>query len=191
MDETSTRRTLGTGIAVIAAIGASFMLGRCSTGSAAAPIPVPESPIEYVAHDAERYAAIELANAVAYIQSTTTTIAPRTGHESLSMSAAPAHDLTSAATENNGTDVFTPDEAAFFTCVRWRESRGDYGAVNPTGTFRGAYQWYQGGWDHYAAQVAPEWVGVEPNLAPPAVQDLVSVTAYRDLGARPWGGACS
>ena len=41
----------------------------------------------------------------------------------------------------------------FFECIRWRESRGNYEAVNPTGTFMGAYQFYQGGWDTFAARI--------------------------------------
>lgn len=80
---------------------------------------------------------------------------------------------------------------AFFECIRWRESRGNYAAVNPTGTFMGAYQIYQGGWDHYAALInRDDLVGVQPHTAAPTDQDSVALAMYNDLGAKPWGGAC-
>ncbi len=80
---------------------------------------------------------------------------------------------------------------AFFECIRWRESRGDYTAVNPTGTFMGAYQFYQGGWDTFAARIhRHDLVGVPPHHAAPADQDAVALAAYNELGAKPWGGAC-
>jgi len=79
----------------------------------------------------------------------------------------------------------------FFECVRWRESRGDYTAVNPTGTFMGAYQFYQGGWDTFAARIGRhDLVGVPPHHAQPADQDAVALAAYNELGSKPWGGAC-
>jgi hypothetical protein len=81
---------------------------------------------------------------------------------------------------------------AFFECIRWRESRGNYGAVNSTGTFMGAYQFYQGGWDTFAGRIGRhDLVGVKPNHASPADQDAVALAAYNELGAKPWNGACS
>ena len=80
---------------------------------------------------------------------------------------------------------------AFFECIRWRESRGNYGAVNSTGTFMGAYQFYQGGWNTFAARIdRHDLVGVPPHHASPADQDAVALAAYNELGSRPWGGAC-
>ncbi len=80
---------------------------------------------------------------------------------------------------------------AFFECVRWRESRGNYQAVNATGTFMGAYQFYQGGWDTFAARIdRHDLIGVPPHHAAPADQDAVALAAYNELGAKPWGGAC-
>ena len=159
-------------------IAAAFWLGRCSAPDAAAvPLAVPAVDIVYLSHDTDAATAVALEALNAFVQSTTTTIARITPRV-----------MPTETPPADGT--FTAAEAAFFDCVRWRESRGDYTVVNSTGTFRGAYQWYQGGWDHYAAQVAPDYVGVPPNEAPPAIQDLVSVTAYRQVGARPWGGAC-
>jgi hypothetical protein len=80
---------------------------------------------------------------------------------------------------------------AFFECIRWRESRGNYSAVNSTGTFMGAYQFYQGGWDTFAARIGRhDLVGVPPHMAAPADQDAVALAAYNELGSQPWGGAC-
>jgi len=84
----------------------------------------------------------------------------------------------------------TQSQQDFFACIRWRESRNNYQAVNSTGTYRGAYQFYQDGWDIFAVQVAPAWVGIPPDQAPPDVQDAVALAAYLRLGARPWNGAC-
>lgn len=81
---------------------------------------------------------------------------------------------------------------AFFECIRWRESRGNYEAVNSTGTFMGAYQFYQGGWDTFAGRIGRhDLVGVAPNHATPADQDAVALAAYNELGAKPWNGACT
>lgn len=80
---------------------------------------------------------------------------------------------------------------AFFECIRYRESRGDYTAVNPTGTFMGAYQIYQGGWDTFAARInRHDLVGTPPHTALPADQDAVALAMYNELGKKPWGGAC-
>jgi hypothetical protein len=80
---------------------------------------------------------------------------------------------------------------AFFECVRHRESRGNYQAVNPTGTFMGAYQIYQGGWDTFATRIdRHDLIGVPPHTALPADQDAIALAMYNELGAKPWGGAC-
>jgi hypothetical protein len=80
---------------------------------------------------------------------------------------------------------------AFFECIRWRESRGNYQAVNSTGTFMGAYQFYQGGWDTFAGRIGRhDLIGVAPNHASPTDQDAVALGAYNELGAKPWNGAC-
>ena len=81
--------------------------------------------------------------------------------------------------------------AEFLACVRHRESRGDYTASDPTGTFLGAYQIYQGGWDAVARSMGrTDLVGVPPNQASPADQDAVALAMYALHGTRPWGGAC-
>ena len=105
-------------------------------------------------------------------------------------------DLSFLNTTTTTSVVSTPPAApqsteAFCECIRWRESRGNYEAVNPTGTFMGAYQFYQGGWDAFAARFdRHDLVGVPPHQAAPADQDAVALAAYNELGSRPWGGAC-
>lgn len=90
--------------------------------------------------------------------------------------------------------IVTPQAPAptpFFACVRWRESRGDYTVSDPTGTFHGAYQIYQGGWDAVAASIGrDDLVGVAPNVAAPAEQDLVAQAMFDQYGSKPWGGYC-
>lgn len=75
--------------------------------------------------------------------------------------------------------------------MRQRESHGDYTAVDPSGTYMGAYQIYQGGWDSTARSMGrSDLVGVRPNHASPASQDAVALQMLRLNGTRPWGGAC-
>jgi hypothetical protein len=90
------------------------------------------------------------------------------------------------------TAVPAQGEAAFLACVRMRESGGNYGAVSGDGLYRGAYQFHQGTWDNVASMAGRrDLIGVPPNLAGPADQDLLAVTLYRAAGARPWGGYCT
>lgn len=100
---------------------------------------------------------------------------------------------TTTTTPTVSTQSVLPQSTeAFFECIRWRESRGNYEAVNPTGTFMGAYQFYQSGWDTFAARIdRHDLVGVPPHHASPADQDAVALAAYNELGSRPWGGACA
>ena len=103
---------------------------------------------------------------LSFLNTTTTTSAP-----------------TTSATSRNVDD--------FFECIRWRESRGNYQAVNSTGTFMGAYQIYQGGWDTFAARIdRHDLIGVQPHTALPTDQDAVALAMYNELGAKPWNGAC-
>jgi hypothetical protein len=85
----------------------------------------------------------------------------------------------------------TASEASFLACVRHRESRGIYTAVDPTGQFMGAYQIYQGGWDAVARSIGRgDLVGRPPHTVAPADQDTVALAMLRQYGTKPWGGAC-
>lgn len=57
------------------------------------------------------------------------------------------------------------------------ESGGDYTAVDPSGTYRGAYQFDQPTWDAYAP---PGYAGTDPAAAPPEVQDAAAAAVDYD-----------
>lgn len=132
------------------------------------------------------------------ITSTTTAVAPTTTVLAATAVQAPAPTTTAAPTTTTTVYVAPPPpapasgEAAFLACVRQRESGGNYGAVSPDGLYRGAYQFHQATWNNTASMAGrPDLVGVLPNLASPADQDLLAVTLYRAAGAAPWGGYCA
>jgi hypothetical protein len=79
----------------------------------------------------------------------------------------------------------------FLTCVRRRESGGNYGALNPAGPYLGAYQFLQSTWNVTASHGnRPDLVGVPANLASPYDQDEMAWVLYQWQGAAPWGGGC-
>jgi hypothetical protein len=83
------------------------------------------------------------------------------------------------------------DFACFKACTLEIESHGNYAAVSPGGTYRGAWQFDQRTWDGAVARAGhPEWSGRDPATAPPAVQDAAAHQLYRERGNQPWGGRC-
>jgi peptidoglycan hydrolase CwlO-like protein len=79
----------------------------------------------------------------------------------------------------------------FLTCVRARESGGNYGAVNPSGPYLGAYQFLQSTWNVTASHAGRgDLVGVPPNIASPYDQDEMAWALYQWQGKGPWGGSC-
>ena len=83
---------------------------------------------------------------------------------------------------------------AFLACTRAHESdrAGGYRAVNPSGTYRGAYQFSRSTWDNTARHVGrSDLVGVDPAAAAPADQDFLAFHLYQWQGAAPWGGRCA
>jgi hypothetical protein len=73
-----------------------------------------------------------------------------------------------------------------FAALRNCESGGDYGAVNSSGTYRGAYQFSRTTWNSVAASSAPHLVGVDPASAAPADQDAMAQALYQRSGAGQW-----
>jgi Transglycosylase-like domain len=85
-------------------------------------------------------------------------------------------------------------ENAFLACTRALESdtAGGYAAVNPSGKYRGAYQFSQSTWDSTARHAGrPDLVGVDPAQAAPWDQDALALDLFRWQGSSPWGGRCS
>jgi hypothetical protein len=80
----------------------------------------------------------------------------------------------------------------FLVCTRARESGGNYRAVNPSGTYRGAYQFSRSTWNNTAQHAGrPDLVGVDPAAASPADQDFLALHLYHWQGAAPWLGRCA
>lgn len=76
--------------------------------------------------------------------------------------------------------------AAQWAALRNCESGGNYSILNPSGQYRGAYQFSVGTWDGVARQFRPDLVGVDPAAASPADQDAMALALYSLRGAGPW-----
>ncbi len=91
--------------------------------------------------------------------------------------------------------VAAPDISGhpFLVCTRAHESgAAGYRAVNPSGTYRGAYQFSRSTWDSTARHAGRlDLVGVDPAAAAPADQDALALHLYQWQGASPWLGRCS
>jgi hypothetical protein len=79
----------------------------------------------------------------------------------------------------------------FLACIRHRESRGNYGVVNPQGPWYGAYQFLASTWNVTARHAGRlDLVGVLPSDASAYDQDEMAWALYQWQGSGPWGGAC-
>lgn len=70
--------------------------------------------------------------------------------------------------------------------VRFCEATGDYSAVNPTGKYRGAYQFSRQTWDWIAELHFEHLIGVDPAAAAPADQDRMAQALYDLRGRGQW-----
>jgi len=85
--------------------------------------------------------------------------------------------------------VADPALPPYLQCVVEAESGGDYGAVSPSGTYMGAFQFSQSTWNGAAAAAGLSFlVGVPPDKATKAEQDAVAVALYALDGHQPWLG---
>jgi hypothetical protein len=73
-----------------------------------------------------------------------------------------------------------------WAALRACESNGNYAITNPSGKYRGAYQFDRSTWNSVGERHAPQLVGVDPAAASPADQDLMALALYSERGARPW-----
>jgi soluble lytic murein transglycosylase-like protein len=84
----------------------------------------------------------------------------------------------------------TASDYAFLDCVRYRESRGNYRALNPSGA-AGAYQLMPGTAREVALRAGRTDLATAPVITwSPADQDLMALVLYHWHGASPWGGSC-
>lgn len=79
------------------------------------------------------------------------------------------------------------DLAEAFAALRQCEATGNYQAVDPSGTYHGAYQFDFTTWKGY---VSGKWKNVLPSQAPASVQDQAALKLYQARGWQPWP-ACS
>ncbi len=101
---------------------------------------------------------------------------------------APVADKPGVPAQVNGR---VPPPAGGPTAAQWNalrkcESTHNYGAVSPSGLYRGAYQFSQQTWDWVAAIHWPHLVGVDPVAAQPAWQDVMAYTLYAMRGWDQW-----
>lgn len=73
-----------------------------------------------------------------------------------------------------------------WAALRQCEAGGDYSITNPSGKYRGAYQFDRSTWNSVAERHAPRLVGADPAAAAPADQDAMAQALYSERGARPW-----
>lgn len=184
------------------------LLGGQSGGSSTASVvntDVPESSLVVAVSPSDAPTTIEpsttstVTASPSAAKATTTTTTPKATTSSKAVASTKAPAATTSTTAPPVTYVAPAPvastaagwESSFLACVRQRESHNTYTAVDPTGTFMGAYQIYQGGWDTVARSIGRgDLVGVRPNLAAPGDQDAIALAMLRQYGKAPWGGTC-
>ena len=73
-----------------------------------------------------------------------------------------------------------------WAALRECESNGNYAITNPSGKYRGAYQFDRSTWNSVAERHAPHLVDADPAAASPGDQDAMAFALYSERGARPW-----
>jgi hypothetical protein len=70
--------------------------------------------------------------------------------------------------------------------LRACESGGNYGAVNSSGSYRGAYQFSRQTWNAVASGFLPAYVNMDPAAAPPYIQDAMARVLWNRSGRSQW-----
>ena len=76
--------------------------------------------------------------------------------------------------------------AAQWEALRFCESSGNYGAISPTGNYRGGYQFSLVTWDWIAGIYHRRLVGLDPAEVAPADQDAMAQSLYDLRGRGQW-----
>jgi hypothetical protein len=92
-----------------------------------------------------------------------------------SCAGAPAGDKFAGAISDSG-----------LSRLRQCESGGNYRAVNPSGTYRGAYQFSRTTWNSVARRHYPHLNGVDPAAAAPWDQDRMARALWATAGRGQW-----
>jgi len=99
----------------------------------------------------------------------------------------PTPDIVDVPTDTVPAPVFPPGPSfSQWEALRQCESNGIYAITNPSGKYRGAYQFDRSTWNSVAERYAPNLVGVDPAAASPADQDGMAFALYTERGASPW-----
>jgi len=80
-------------------------------------------------------------------------------------------------------DVLTADQ---LYRLRSCESTDNYEAVNPSGAYRGAYQFDQTTWDDVASRHYPFLAERDPATVEPWWQDAMTRALWSERGRQPW-----
>lgn len=71
--------------------------------------------------------------------------------------------------------------------IKMCESGGNYAAVDPSGTYFGAYQFLPSTFNSVVGKAGyPEYIGVRPDMAPIHVQDAAAQKLYNTSGPGQW-----
>lgn len=97
---------------------------------------------------------------------TTTTTTSTTAPPTTTVPPTTTPPTTAAPQATTGGSCVIPD----YICQRESGHEG-YSALNESSGAGGMYQFMPSTWNAVAAEIAPEWIGTPPHLAPPAVQD--------------------
>ncbi|HEY7438539.1 MAG TPA: transglycosylase family protein [Acidimicrobiia bacterium] len=114
------------------------------------------------------------------------------GLSAIAAANASAHTRSQRSGVSHGSATWSGGPGGVLACIRHRESRGDYGAINPSSGTAGAYQFMPGTWNNTARSSGRgDLVGVNPANASPADQDAMARQLLATQGLGPWGGGCS